>query len=62
MLILSRYVQESIILHTDEGLKITILVTDYDRGQIKLGIDAPKGVHIDRKEIWLRKQAEKAAS
>lgn len=47
------------VIYTDDGLMITIAVTDIHGGQVKFGIKAPDHVHIDRKEIFLRKQSDK---
>lgn len=47
MLILSRKPGESIIL--DGGIKIT--VTDIQRGQVKIGIEAPSEIKVYREEI-----------
>lgn len=55
MLILARKLNEKI--HISGG--ITITVVDIDRGKIRLGIDAPKGVLIHRDE--LREHFEKPA-
>lgn len=61
MLVLSRRRGESIVLYTDEGLKITI-VMGYQRGnQTALLINAPMSVHVDRAEIYNRKQQEASA-
>lgn len=52
MLILTRKLNESIII--DKNTKITI--HGMGRGQVKLGIEAPKEVVVDREEIHLKKQ------
>ena len=59
MLILARRRGEEIIVHTDDGFMIRILVTDVRGSLVKIGIAALAHVHVDRKEIWLKKQAEK---
>ena len=59
MLILSRRVNEELILHTDEGLKITVVICQFHGGQVRIGIDAPDHVHVDRSEIYDRKMADK---
>lgn len=49
MLILSRKIDESIILNG----QIEVIVVDVDKnGNVKLGIKAPKNVSIFRKEIY----------
>ncbi len=47
MLILTRKLGESIVI----GDNIKITVTDIRNGQIKLGIDAPKDVTVNREEV-----------
>lgn len=47
MLILSRYPNQSIQIGDD--VKVTIVEVRGDR--VRLGIDAPKGVAVDREEI-----------
>jgi carbon storage regulator CsrA len=61
-LTLGRKLDESIIIYTDEGLVIEVQLTAIHAGQARILIDAPTSVHIDRKEIYLRKQLEKAPS
>lgn len=56
---LTRRPGEDVVIYTDDGLMITIAVTDIHGGQVKFGIKAPDHVHIDRKEIFLRKQSDK---
>jgi len=51
MLILSRKLDESIIIGDDE-IKITVL--EIQGSQIRLGIEAPKDISIHREEIYHR--------
>lgn len=55
MLNLSRRVGESIMIGDD----VTITVLQCRRGFVRIGVDAPRDVDVDREEIYLRKQAEK---
>lgn len=48
MLVLSRKVGEVITI----GNSIVITVISYDRGVIRLGIEAPKTIAVHRKEIY----------
>lgn len=57
MLVLSRRVTEVIVIGNDE-IEITIL--GIKGGQVKIGVKADKNIAVNRKEIWLRLQAEKA--
>lgn len=47
MLVLTRKVDETIVL--DGG--ITIMIVAIDRGQVRIGIEAPKTTQIWRKEV-----------
>lgn len=47
MLVLSRKLGEKIFIGED----ICITVVDIDRGKIRLGIEAPRNVIVDRKEV-----------
>jgi carbon storage regulator len=55
MLILTRKQSEEIMI--DHDIKITVL--GVNGGQVRIGIDAPKGVIIHRKEVYQRIQDEK---
>lgn len=55
MLALRRRVNEQIMLGDD----ITITVVEVRKGDVKLGIDAPKHVAIHRREVWLQIQESK---
>lgn len=52
MLILTRRVGESLIIMDD----IKITVAQVRGGQVRIGIEAPKHVSVDREEIWISKQ------
>ena len=54
MLILTRRPHESIRL----GSRIRITVLGFKGNQVRIGIEAPSDVSIDREEIWERKQLE----
>lgn len=53
MLILSRKRGESIVINGN----ITITVVEIVYGKVRLGIDAPREITVDRQEIHERKQA-----
>ena len=56
MLVLSRKEGETIVI----GDRIRVTIDRICGGRVRLSIDAPPEVSIDRKEIWLRKQRERA--
>ena len=56
MLVLSRNVEESIVI--DEVIEIKIL--EIQGGKIRIGIDAPKKIPVHRKEVHNAIQRERA--
>lgn len=50
MLVLSRKIKESITLQTQEGT-ITIYIKKIKARQVKVGIDAPQSVDVNRTEL-----------
>lgn len=56
MLMLSRNIGKAVII----GGNIRVTVTQVNGCQVRLGIDAPRGVIIDREEIHQRRLAEGA--
>ena len=52
MLVLSRRVDESLLI--DKDIKITVL--DIKGGQVRLGITAPKSIKVHREEVFDRIQ------
>lgn len=57
MLILSRGVSQSIRIGPD----ILVMVTQIQAGQVRIGIDAPKDVIVERSEIWEKKRQQRMA-
>lgn len=55
MLILTRRIGESICIGED----ITVTVTGINGSQVRIGINAPSDVSVDRQEIRNRKNQEK---
>jgi carbon storage regulator len=56
MLILSRKMGESIHL----GDSVTVTVLGVARGQVKIGIEAPRDLSVHRQEVYQRVQEENA--
>jgi carbon storage regulator len=52
MLVLTRKLNESIILN--DNIKVTVV--EIKGGKVRLGIEAPRGVSVDREEIHSRRQ------
>ena len=53
-MVLSRKQDEQIVIGDD----VTVTVVEIRGDKVRLGIDAPKGVPVHRKEIWLRLQGK----
>lgn len=56
MLVLSRRLTETLVI--GDNIKVTVL--NIQGNQVRLGIDAPKDVVVDRLEIAHRKEVERA--
>lgn len=54
MLILTRRPSETICI----GPQVKVTVLSVKGGQVRIGIDAPKDVEVDREEIAIRKRNE----
>jgi carbon storage regulator len=55
MLVLTRRIGEEIIITTADGQEITVAVLGVRGNQVRLGVNAPHDVVIDRMEIHERK-------
>ena len=55
MLVLSRRQSETIVI----GDNIRVQVLEISGGRVRLAIEAPGNVSVDREEIWQRKQLER---
>lgn len=54
MLILTRRPDEALII----GSNIKVHVMQVNGNQVRIGIEAPKGITVDREEVHLRKQLD----
>ncbi|MGD9153423.1 MAG: carbon storage regulator CsrA [Gammaproteobacteria bacterium] len=50
MLILSRKIGEAIVIGED----VKLVILGFRGNQIRVGIEAPKSIGVNREEIWLR--------
>lgn len=55
MLVLTRRPGEELIITLPDGSLITVAVLGLRGNQIRLGVEAPKNVAVDRLEIYQRK-------
>lgn len=58
MLVVSRKRSESILI----GDNIEVIVTEIGSDRVKIGIQAPKGIPILRKELWETQKLNREAS
>lgn len=56
MLVLSRKVNEEIVIDH----KIYIMVVEISDNKVRLGIEAPRGIQVDRYEVYIKKQDKDA--
>lgn len=60
MLILTRKPSETITIGNKGEIQITITIISINGGQVRLGVEAPKDIPVNRSELWERiKEAEK---
>ncbi len=57
MLILTRRIQETIVIGDD----VTVTVLSIKGNQVRLGIEAPRHVEVHREEIYLQVQEKREA-
>ncbi len=57
MLVLTRHCGEQLIIDGD----IVLTVVAIEGNKIRLGVQAPKSVRVDRQEVHARRMAEQAA-
>lgn len=51
-LVLTRKLNEAVVVHKDDQLILSVHVSKIDRNQIRLAFDADKDIKIDRKEVF----------
>ncbi|TWT49048.1 hypothetical protein KOR42_39640 [Thalassoglobus neptunius] len=52
MLVLSRHVDEDIVLVLEDGRRIEIKAVSIRGGKVRMGIEAPRSIGVHRREIW----------
>ena len=58
MLVLSRKLGEKLVITVPGCPKpIVVVCGGWDKVKVRIGVDAPPDVIIDREEVWERKQA-----
>ncbi|SOB76143.1 carbon storage regulator, CsrA [Marinobacter sp. LV10R510-11A] len=62
MLILTRRPGEALVMETQSGDLIKVVVIENSGAQVRLGVIANREVAVDREEIYLRKKAGKEVS
>ena len=51
-LVLTRKLNEKIILHDDDGVLAEVKISKVDRNQVRLTFEADESIKIDRQEIF----------
>jgi carbon storage regulator CsrA len=62
MLVLSRFRDESVVIRTKHGEIITVTVVDIPGAKVRLGFTAPIDIEINREEIDVICQRERAVA
>lgn len=52
MLVLSRRVNEKIVLTLEDGRHITLMLVEVRGDKARIGVDAPKSVAVHRQEVY----------
>ena len=51
-LVLTRKINEKVILHDDDGVLAEVKVSKVDRNQVRLTFEADNKIRIDRQEVF----------
>lgn len=51
-LVLTRKVNEAVVVHQNDEVVLSVKVSKIDRNQIRLAFDADENVKIDREEVF----------
>jgi len=55
MLVLTRKKDETVVLRMMDGTCVNIKITDIRGNRVRVGVDAPKSVSVDRGEVDLER-------
>lgn len=51
-LVLTRKIQETVVIHDDDGVLARVKISKVDRNQVRLTFEADAKVKIDRQEVF----------
>lgn len=51
-LVLTRKIQETVVIHSDDGVLARVKISKVDRNQVRLTFEADESVRIDRQEVF----------
>mgnify|MGYP003919971775 CR=1 FL=1 len=51
-LVLTRKLNESVVVHQDDKVLLAVKVSKIDRNQVRLAFDADQDIKIDRREVF----------
>lgn len=54
-LVLTRKINEQVIIHDDDGILTKVKVSKIDRNQVRLTFEAGEEIRIDRQEVFDKK-------
>lgn len=60
MLIVSRQRDQKVIVETSPGVTVSVQIIDIRGDKVRVGIEAPKSMRVDREEVYARRAAELA--
>ena len=55
-LVLTRKINEQVVVHDDNGILARVKVSRVDRNQVRLTFEAGKEIRIDRQEVFDQKK------
>lgn len=62
MLVLSRHVNETIVITLEDGREITLMLIGIRRNTARIGVDAPPSILVHRREVADAIAAERRAA